>query len=462
MLQIMMEMTEYPDKDFLATEPVRKLVLRLAFPAVVAQVVNLLYNLVDRIYIGHMGAGSTVALTALGVCFPILTMVAAFTALVANGSAPRASIFLGRRKTAEAEKIMGNSFSALVAVACVLTFLLIVFDRPLLLFFGASPVTLDYAKSYLDIYAVGTIFVQLAMGMNNFITAQGYSRQAMISVVIGAALNIALDPIFIFVFHMGVRGAALATIISQACSALYVLRFLLGKRTVLKLRKENLKIVWHILLPSLGLGVGPFIMTSTESALLAAFNVNLLKYGGNLAIGAMTICNSVVSVIHYFVLGLGQGGQPVISFNYGSGDSKRMHQAIRVVFVSSLVVSFTFFSLFELFPGVFAAIFTSDPDLISMSTWALRVYAASVGVFGLQNAAQLTFTSLGQAKVSSSIAILRKLVLLIPLTFILPLFMADKVLAVFMAEPLSDGISVIYTMVMYFLVMRRIDRKLVR
>lgn len=456
-----MKTNDIAPKDFLGYEDVPHLVLRLALPAVVAQIVSLLYNIVDRMFIGHMASGSTLALTSLGVCFPLITIVMAFTALVTSGSAPRSSIFLGKKDKETAEQIMGNSFSALLIVSVILTFLMLFFTRPLLYFFGASDDTIDLAVTYLTIYALGTIFVQLALGMNGFIIAQGFSRIGMISVLIGAGLNIALDPLFIFVFHLGVAGAALATIIAQAFSAFYVMHFLLSDLSVLRLKRANLHIKKKILFPSLFLGLGPFIMTSTQSAMFAAFNINLLRYGGDLAVGSMTIAMSFTSLSHQLVSGVGQGAQPVISYNFGSHNKERLNQAIKVLFISSLLITFFLFFCIELKPGLFIGLFTNDPQLYSLTTWALRIYASSCGIFGLQIAAQMTFTSLGEAKVSSSIAILRKIILLVPLIFILPRVMSNKLLGVFLAEPISDTISVLYTMVMFYFVIKRINQKMV-
>jgi len=455
-----MRNNDIDNKDFLGYEPVTHLVLRLALPAVVAQIVSLLYNIVDRMFIGHMAFESTLALTSLGVCFPLITIVMAFTALVVSGSAPRASIFLGKKDRDTAEKIMGNSFSALILVSVLLTFLMLFFTRPLLYFFGASDRTIDLATTYLTIYALGTIFVQVALGMNGFIIAQGFSRIGMIAVLIGAGLNIALDPLFIFVFNYGVAGAAMATIIAQAFSAFYVMHFLLGNKSVLRLKRANLHINKKILLPSLFLGLGPFIMTSTQSAMFAAFNINLLRYGGDLAVGSMTIAMSFTSLSHQLVAGIGQGAQPVISYNYGSSNKERLNQAIKVLFISSVLITFSLLFFIEWKPGLFIVLFTNDPQLTSLTTWAIRIYASSCGIFGLQNAAQMTFTSLGEAKVSSSIAILRKIVLLVPLIFILPYLMSNKLLGVFLAEPISDTLSVVYTMVMFYFVMKRINHKM--
>ena len=456
----MLEFESKNTKGFLGTEPVGQLIVRLAIPSIVAQIVSLLYNIVDRIFIGHIRVNSTLSLTALGICFPLIVIVAAFTALFSNGAAPRSSIFLGKNDKATAENIMGNTFSSLIFIAIVLTILLFTFDAPLLIFFGASKITLPLAQKYLRIYALGTIFVQLSIGMNNFIIAEGFSKNGMISVLIGAVINIILDPIFIYTLKLGVAGAALATIIAQFFSAVYVISFLTGKKTTLQLKRKYFKFSKNILLPSVALGLGPFIMTSTESALTAAFNINLLRYGGDIAVGAMTICMAYVNLNHQIVMGFAQGAQPVISFNYGAQNKNRMFQAIKILFIVSLSCTMVMFTYIEVLPHSFIALFSNDNKLIDFTVWAIRIYALSSGIFGLQMAAQMSFISLGQAKVSSSIAILRKIILLIPLIFILPHFMTNKVFGVFLAEPVSDFISVGYTMIMFYFVSKKIRKQM--
>lgn len=433
----------------LGREPVRHLLFVLAVPAITSQVVNALYNMVDRMYIGHIPETGAASLTGVGVCFPLIMIVSAFASLLGMGGAPRASILMGKKDKQGAEKIMGNCFSALVIAAVLLTILILIFQRPLLFLFGASENTIGYALDYMSIYAIGTIFVQLTLGMNMFISAQGFSKISMLTVVIGAVTNIILDPVFIFGFGMGVRGAALATILSQAISAVWAIRFLTGHNTVLRLKKEHLKIRSKILLPCIGLGVAPFVMQSTESILVLCFNSSLLKYGGDLAVGAMTILSSVMQFALLPLQGLTQGGQPIISFNYGAGNADRVKEAFKMQTICCVSFAAILWILSELTPGIFVAVFTSDPELSALASWALRIYMGSVVLMGLQISCQQTFIAFGNSKVSAFLAIFRKILVLIPLIYILPAFLSDKVMAVFLAEPIADFIAVATTVTMF-------------
>ncbi len=422
---------------------VGKLLLNLALPAIIAQVVNLLYNLVDRIYIGHIPGEGDIALTGLGLCAPIIMIVTAFASLFGSGGAPLAAIAMGKNDTEGAEKILANCFSMLVLGAIVLTIVIEFGGEPLLRLFGASDNTLPYALSYMRIYVAGTIFVMISLGLNTFITTQGFAKIAMKTTLIGAICNIILDPIFIFVFHMGVQGAALATILSQCISAIWVLRFLTGNVTKLKIRKKNLKIEASVALPAIALGIAPFIMTATESVLNIAFNSSLSKYGGDVAVGAMTILSSIMQLQFMPVQGLSQGAQPIISFNYGAQKMDRVKKTYRLLLICCLTYTMLFWIIITLFPETFVSIFNnSSPELLATTTWALRIYMAGSGLFGIQMAVQQTFVSLGEAKLSLFIACLRKIILLIPLIYILPHFFADKVFAVFLAEPIADLVSV--------------------
>ncbi len=436
----------------MATAPVMKLLLKLSLPAVVAQIVNLLYNIVDRIYLGHMPEAGNLALTGVGLCFPVISLVTAFTMLIAQGGAPRAAIEMGRGDNQKAEKILGSCFTSLISIAVVLTAVFLIFGEKLLMLFGASEDTIGYALPYMQIYTAGSIFVMLSLGLNMFITTQGFTKVSMATVIIGAATNIVLDPIFIFLFNMGVRGAALATIISQGISAIWVVTFLFGKTTKLKLRRENLIPSFKILLPVLGLGISPFIMNATEAVINIAFNSSLQKYGGDIAVGAMTVCATVFQFAWVPAQGIGQGAQPIISYNYGARNGERVKKAFR----SMLLVNFTFVFIFgvlvELFPAFFIRIFNNDPTLVETSKSALRVYAAGLAFFGIQMAVQQTFISIGKAKASLFIACLRKLILLIPLIYIMPLLVSDKVLAVFLAEPVSDIISITTSVIVFIFV----------
>ena len=434
----------------LGTEPVGKLLIKLAFPAIIAQMVNLLYNMVDRIYIGHIPGTGDVALTGLGLCFPIIMIITAFSSLIGTGGAPRAAIFMGKGHDNEAERILGNCTSALVLTAVVLTVVMEIVAEPVLRLFGASSVTLPYALSYMRIYVFGTICVMLALGLNSFITTQGFSKIGMKTVIIGAVCNLILDPILIFGFNMGVRGAALATILSQGISAIWVIRFLTGRKTKLKIRKKNLKIQASVLLPVLALGISPFIMTATESILNVAFNSSLSRYGGDIAVGAMTILSSVMQLQFMPVQGLGQGAQPILSYNYGAKKIDRVKKSCRILIISCLLYTFVFWGFVQMFPEILVRLFNNNsPELISTTAWALRIYMAGTGVFGIQMAIQQIFMALGQAKLSLLIACMRKIILLIPLIYILPHFFVDKVFAVFLAEPAADLLSVIIASVLF-------------
>ena len=436
----------------LGSGKVSKLLFSLALPTITSQIVNMLYNLVDRIYIGHMQPVETVgklALTGVGVCLPIIVVISAFAALLAMGGALRASIQEGRGNPKEAERIMGNCFTMLVMASVVLTVVLQLFARDLLLLFGASENTIDYAAAYMGIYSLGTIFVQVTLGMNAYITAQGFTTISMRTTLIGAGFNIVLDPIFIFGLGMGVRGAALATILSQAVSAAWVLRFLTGGKTKWRLRRENLRPRASVVLPCLALGLSPFIMQSTESLIAVCFNSSLLKYGGDLAVGAMTVLTSIMQLAMMPLQGLTQGAQPIVSYNYGARNPQRVREAFRCLLMACVTYSLTMWTLAQLMPQVFAGIFTPDPELQAYAAWALRIYMAATGIFGVQIACQQTFIALGNAKASLFLAVLRKIILLIPLIYILPHFFTNKVFGVFLAEPVADMLAVCTTACMF-------------
>ena len=437
---------------------VGKLLFRLSVPTITSQIVNMLYNIVDRVFIGHMTPVETVgklALTGVGVCLPILLIVSAFAALFAAGGAPRASISEGRGDRDTAERIMGNSFTLLTVAALVLTAVLLLFAEPILLRFGASENTVGYALDYIRVYALGTVFVQVTLGMNGFITAQGFTPVSMKTVLIGAGLNMLLDPIFIFVLGMGVRGAALATILSQAVSCIWVLRFLTGPTTHWKLRRVYLKPRPTVFLPCVALGLAPFVMNSTESLIAVCFNSSLLKYGGDLAVGTMTVLSSIMSFAIMPLLGLGQGAQPIISYNFGARNRRRVEDTFRCLLAASLVYSHLLLALTELFPSAFISLFNSDPAFVLYGAWALRIYMAAMGLFGIQIACQQAFMALGNAKTSLFLAVLRKIILLVPFIYILPHFFADKAFAVFLAEPVADVLAVTTTAVLFFFQFRK-------
>lgn len=438
------------DRDFLGKEPIGKLLLKLALPTVAAQIINMLYNIVDRIYIGHIPDIGATALTGVGVCMPLIMIVAAFAALVGNGGAPRASIFIGKGERESAEKTLGNCFTLQIIISIVLTAVLLIWNRDFLLAFGASENTIEYGVDYMNIYAIGTIFVQLTLGMNAFITAQGFAKTGMLSVLIGAIANIVLDPIFIFGLNMGVQGAALATIISQAASCAWVLIFLFGKKTFLRIQKRHLGLKPNIILPSLALGVSVFVMQASESVISVCFNSSLLQYGGDIAVGAMTILTSVMQFAMLPLQGLGQGAQPIISYNYGAQNAQRVKAAFKLLLKVSLCYSTLLWICVMIFPQAFAAMFTTDVALLEFTKTALRIYMACMLLFGIQMACQMTFTSLGNAKASIIVAVMRKFILLIPLIYILPLiFSADKTTAVYMAEPIADFLAVTFTAILF-------------
>ena len=449
------------NNQYLGTEPLGKLLFKLAVPSVVAQIINMLYNIVDRIYIGHMAEGGSLALTGLGVCMPIIMVVSAFAALVSMGGAPRASIAMGRGDNSAAEYILGNCFVLQIIISAILTSVLLIWDRDLLLAFGASPDTIEFAVGYMDIYATGTIFVQLTLGMNAFITAQGFSKTSMSTVLIGAVSNIILDPVFIFGFDMGVQGAALATIISQCISCVWVLFFLRSEKTILKLKKENMHLEAKVILPCLALGLAAFIMQSSESVISVCFNTSLLKYGGDIAVGAMTILSSINMFAMLPLQGLGQGAQPIVSYNYGAKEAKRVRGAFRLLLKSSLIYATALWLIIMLLPQVFTSLFTTNAELAAFTQSAMRRYFAVMFMFGIQIACQMTFTAIGSAKSSIAVAVVRKFVLLLPLIYLMPaLFPADKAMAVYLAEPAADFIAVTFTAILFSIQFKRAMDKL--
>ena len=434
----------------LGRDPVGKLLLRLAIPTVTAQLVNALYNIVDRIYIGHIPEVGDLALTGLGVCFPVILFVSAISALVGMGGSSRAVVHMGEGKMELANSILGSCTTLLVVLGAAAMAAFLVFQEPMLYLFGATEETIGYAMDYLTIYLLGSIFVEISLGLNYFITAQGFSTMGMATVVIGAVINIVLDPVFIFGLNMGVQGAALATITAQGVSAVWVVWFLRGRRTRLRLQRGTLRVDWAVLAPVLALGASPFIMQSTESLINIAFNSSLKAYGGNPAVGAMTICSSIMQVFSLLLQGLSQGAQPILGYNYGSGQLDRVKKAFRLLFISSLIFSCLVFAGLELFPGLFVALFNDKPELVSISVWALRIYAGGIFMLGIQFACQQTFVALGETRISLFLALLRKVILLIPLILILPRFFSDQVFGVFLAEPVADVAAAAVTGTLFF------------
>ena len=441
------------------TGSIPKLLAQLAIPAVVAQVINLLYNIVDRIYIGHIPGIGAAALTGVGLFAPILMLLNAFAMLVGSGGAPRAAIAMGKKDHDTAEKIVGNCFTLLTGFAVILTILFYISAPTLLKLFGASSATMSYATAYARIYILGSFFVLIVLGMNPFITTQGFAKISMMTTVIGAVINIILDPVFIFVLGMGVRGAALATVLSQAVGAIWILRFLTGKKTILRLTKENMRLEVRVFGPCLALGISTFVMLSTESLLSISFTNSLSRYGGDVAVGAMTIITSINLLVAMPVQGICQGGQPIISYNYGADKPERVKKAFFTQFCACVAYTFTFWAVIMLFPQVFASIFTANKELVEYSSWALRIYMAGIFSTGFQISCQQSFMALGQAKVSLLLACLRKIILLIPLIFILPHFLPDKVFAVFLAEPVSDILAAATTTITFLTLFNSILKK---
>ena len=436
----------------LGTAPLGRLMLSLALPTVLAQLINVLYNVVDRIYIGHMQGDGNPALTGVGVTLPIITLIAAFSAFAGAGGAPLAAIELGKKDERKASLIMGNSAWLLVFFSIVLTIGFLIFKVPILYAFGASSKTIAYANDYITIYLLGTIFVQLALGLNAFISGQGAAKAAMLSVLIGAVINIVLDPIFIFALHLGVRGAALATVISQFVSAVWVVSFLKSKRSVL-----HLKLVRpdkSLILKIAALGIAPFVMQSTESLVTITFNTGLQRYGGDLYVGSMSILMSIMQLIVIPVNGITQGVQPIISYNYGAGNRMRVKETV-IRLVSVCLLGTLILSGVAIFcPGIYASMFTNDAELVALTCRIMPIFFLGIAIFGIQAACQSTFLALGQAKVSLFIATLRKIILLIPLALILPKFSGVK--GIYIAEPVSDVISVIVTSVLCVITLKRI------
>ncbi|HBF9807414.1 TPA: MATE family efflux transporter [Clostridioides difficile] len=434
----------------LGSESVGKLLFKLATPAIIAQIVNVLYNIVDRIFIGRMENGE-VAMAGVGVAFPIIIIITACSYLIGMGGGPLAAIKMGEQNNDEAEKIMSNSFSVLVILAILLTIGFKIGKEPLLWMFGASESTIRYSMDYLNIYLIGTVFVQISMGMNTFINTQGFATTGMMTVAIGALINIILDPIFIFGFNMGVKGAALATIIAQGVSAIWVLMFLFGKKSILKIKKKYMIPKASIILPVLGLGISPFIMQSTESLVLIALNSKLQMYGGDLAVGSMAIMSSIMQILVLPNMGVTQGAQPIISYNYGSGQLDRVKKTFKLCLLSCFTYSTILWLLLMIFPAFFVSIFNKNPQLLSMTSWSIKIYFAGAFMFGIQIACQQTFLALGKATISLVLALLRKIVLLIPLIFILPTFFNEKLFAVILAEPVADITAATITAISFFI-----------
>ncbi|NEG54672.1 MATE family efflux transporter [Bifidobacterium platyrrhinorum] len=429
------------DGSGLGTRPIGRLVVSLAIPAVVAQACTALYTIVDRLFLAHIPGVGDLAMTGVGVCFPITLAVSAFALLIGMGGGPLASIELGRGDLDKAERYLGASVAAIIAIAIILSILLQIFKTPILVLFGASDATLPYASDFLAIYLSGTLFVQLSLGLNTFITAQGRAFVAMTSVIIGALSSLALDPLFIFTFGMGVRGAALANVIAQGLSAAWIIRFLASPDSAIRLRLHSIRPT-RMLGPILFLGVSPFIMQITESVIQVVFNSSLQHYGGDVYVGAMTIMTSLMQLIFVFSQGISQGLQPIIGYNYGAGSYGRVRRAYSGTMIAQVAINCTMTTLLALFPGAVASLFTSDAAIIDVVSRTLPYFVCGMGVFGIQNVVQCAFVGMGQAKPSLFLAIFRKLILLVPLALILPR-LGFGTIGVFVAEPVSDATSAI-------------------
>lgn len=427
-------------EERLGTDPMLRLIFRMALPAVAAQFVNLLYAIVDRVYIGHIPGIGTDALAGVGVTMSIVILISSFSAIVGAGGAPLAAIALGQGNRERAGKILGNGFVLLLLFTVVTSSLAYLFMEPVLLLTGASEHTLGYAEDYLSVYLLGTLFVELSVGLNAFINTQGRPGIAMTSVLIGAAMNIVLDPVFIFGLDMGVKGAALATILSQACSAGWVLRFLFSRQASLPLERRYMKLDKGIVLSMLALGVSPFIMASTES--LVGFVLNgSLKHFGDIHVSALAILQSAMQFASVPLVGFAQGFVPVASYNYGHGYKDRVRSCFRISLITMFSFNFILMLLMICFPSVVASAFTDDEILIGTVRCVMPVFLAGMTIFGLQRACQNMFVALGQARISIFIALLRKVILLIPLALLLPRFWGVN--GIYAAEAISDATAAV-------------------
>lgn len=445
---------ETSDNRIMGTEKIPRLMLQMAVPSIIAQVINILYNIVDRIYIGHISGVGAAALTGVGLTFPIITLISAFSAFVGTGGAPLASIWMGKNDKKHAEKILGTGVFMLLCFSVVLMVLFLIFQRPLLYAFGASDATIGYAMEYLTIYLLGTVFVEIALGLNPFIIAQGRSTTAMMSIVIGAVINIVLDPVFIFIFHMGVKGAAIATVISQAVSAAWNVKALIDKKAVLKIIPSCIRPELRVMGQIFSLGISPFIMRSTESLISIVLNHQLQKFGGDLYVGSLTIMQSVMQLFSAPLNGYTQGVQPIVSYNFGAGKFDRVKTTYRYMIAGSFLISFLTAASAMIFPEFYAMMFTNEQELITLTGKVMPIFMTGMLIFGLQNGIQPTFLGLGQAKISLFIALLRKVILLVPLALIFPNFFG--VMGVYYAEPVADIISALTASILFLCNIKKI------
>lgn len=454
--------TETKQSD-LGTAPIGKLLFRLAVPSITAQLINAFYNIVDRIYIGRLPGEGKLALAGLGIAFPIIMIISAFAALIGMGGAPLAAIKMGEENQRYAEKILGNCFAALIGLSVLLTAFFFLTKDTLLYWFGASDNTFGYADQYLSIYLMGTLFVQLSLGLNQFITTQGFASTSMKTVLIGAVINIVLDPIFIYGFQMGVRGAALATIIAQFVSAVWVLWFLFGKKTILKIRAKDLKFNRSIMLSVLGLGLSPFIMQATESLIQLTFTSGMQKYGGDDYVGAIAIIISCMQVVLMPIVGLTQGAQPIISYNYGAQNYDRVKKCFQMTLFSAMALSWTVWAFVMIWPQALISLFNDDPTLLHIGVYGIRIFMFGLIVMFIQHTCQSTFVALGEAKISMFLALLRKIILLIPIALALPrIFTATGIFGLtgtdglFYAEPIADILASMTTGILFFIYSKKL------
>lgn len=438
------------DENILGTMSIKKLFFRLAIPAVLGQLVNVLYNLVDRMFIGHIADTGAEALAGVGVTAPVILAISALAALVSMGGAPKASIMMGKGKKEEAEKILGSCTFMILILSALVTAVMLLFGRNILWCFGASSATIDYAVSYMNCYCVGTVFIQLTLGLNAFISAQGFTLISMINVAVGAVINVALDPVFIYVMKMGVRGAALATVISQAVTSGLVVYFLCGDQTLVRLRIKTIRFCPSVLGPCILLGLSPALMQLTENLVAISFNTSLQKYGGDIVVASMSILNSIMQFVMLLLPGMVQGAQPILSFNLGLGNIERVKQTFRYLLTVCLTGSFLIWLVCMLCPQKVASIFTNNQELIAYSGWSIRVYLMMLLIYGIQVACQYSFVALDQAPSAIFLTIWRKIILLIPLIFILPHIVSNPTFGIFLAEPIADTIAICTTAPMFY------------
>ena len=436
-------------ETLLDSMPVPRAFIKLAVPAVAAQLINILYNLVDKMFIGHIPEVGKQALAGVGVTTPVILAISAFAALVSMGGAPKASIFLGKGEKDQAEKVLGSCTWMLLLLSLLITAIMLVFGQPILLLFGASTQTIGFAVDYMNIYCLGTAFTQLTLGLNAFITAHGKTLISMRNVSICALTNIVLDALLINGFQMGVRGAALATVISQGLSALFVILWLCSEQSVLRLRRKMIRFDKRILWPCILLGTSPALMQLTENLVAISFNTSLQKYGGDMAVASMSILNSVMQFV-MLLPGLVQGAQPLLSYNLGAGNIPRVKKTFRLLLFSCVTGSFLIWLLCMTVPGAVAHIFTNDMGLIQYSEQSMRIYLAMLLIYGIQVACQYSFVALDQASKAIFLTVWRKLILLIPLIFVLPLVWPDPVIGVYLAESVADTIAVCTTAPMFY------------